>query len=78
MTFDDINDAFIARISPTVMMEWFVQVMFSQGKEDDLSAIITMGDYVYAFAHTFSDTNPEKQHSILKLTYAEGKLQWAK
>jgi len=40
LTFDDVSDAFIARISPTVMMEWFVSVMFSQGKYDEIGALI--------------------------------------
>ncbi len=73
------NDGFVMRITPLGFINWLTYVSTKQGIDEYVgNAVVQGSSYVYAHFHNNHGTLTKRSSAIVKLTYEEGKLVWAK
>ncbi|CDW83967.1 cadg multi-domain protein [Stylonychia lemnae] len=75
---EDLDDAFIVRISPTGWVYWLNQVSANQNVNDAITSVTMSKGFIYCFFHNYGSTEPNRIHALIKLSYEEGKVQWTK
>ncbi|CDW83860.1 cadg multi-domain protein [Stylonychia lemnae] len=76
---DGISDAFLQRSSETGFVEWISTYYSSHGVQDKIHSITMTGGWIYCFYSASTSVSIDiRSNGILKITYAEGKLIWAR
>jgi hypothetical protein len=75
---DDVADGIAARLSETNVIEWFVSFGYMKVENEAAMAVTLIQDHVYVGLCSENASLMSRRHAIVKLTYAEGKMQWSK
>ncbi|CDW71147.1 UNKNOWN [Stylonychia lemnae] len=75
---EDTYDAYVMRLSETGWVEWLDQISNGRGLNDKTTSVTMQNGYVYTFLTTPSNSYNDIYYAIIKLTYLEGKVEWAR
>ena len=83
LTHDDKNagaltyDGFIMKVTPLGFINWISYLSSKQGYDEYVGNAVATQGMIYAHFHTNNPTGT-KTSAVCKLSFDEGKLQWAK
>lgn len=73
-------DGFMMRLTPLGFIQWMSYISLKQGVDEYVGGIVYAGDVKCAYGRFHSNQSPASARisAIVKLTYEEGKMIWAK
>lgn len=74
-------DGFVMRLTPLGFIQWLSYLSFKQAADEYVGGVVYGGSpdkFAYCMLHSSQTTVSLRKHAIVKLTYEEGKMGWAK
>jgi hypothetical protein len=80
ITHDDglNNDGFIMKVTPLGFYQWISYLSTKQGQDEYVGMAVAQQGFVYGHFHSNNPTATARTSAIVKLSFDEGKLLWAK